>query len=586
MNKTVSKGHISPHNKAISQHIFMFPFTVSTYVDNVPISTPRQIQKLFDELCSSDWNPEPFKVFESREEETEPEKGTEPEDCFNYDEYSYFHEYIRKTLFTFKTDVQDSSWNFSEDTDAVSYFFRYPLVVPATFRIDIVSKLDDCGQPVEGYRNSYSLTIKGITLRLFKTGVVILCFELHNHSYNQLEDILRINDFGRRVYPQFMEASTLKVPKEKFLADAITIELKDKLIEESFDFEYFRFSTDQERILKVGRHIVDLFGETFSKQYYITPIIDDRMFTLCWYANDELVQRLIAKSGFSNRENENKYPYRRAKQSDSGIPEGEYCFESAEEWFRFVFIDGQGCSCPEDKMRRELVAASTYRRWAPFGTLYGVSRYSLMCLTTAWDGSEFLREHMRRHYRQMSELVLAQRASMIVFSSRISEISGRIDDLRSTDNKRQEISSINDEIRTLQGDYIGFVNRLWFDEITPQEQGIEIYDMAIKNMRLKEQMQELKEEIRELYEFMEMQEANSINDTMLKLNQIATYAVPISLVLAFWGISEGFVQMIDFRRSFSSDQGWYWVGGSIVMSFIFARFIVGGFVSFFRNLFK
>jgi Mg2+ and Co2+ transporter CorA len=248
-----------------------------------------------------------------------------------------------------------------------------------------------------------------------------------------------------------------------------------------------------------------------------------------------------------------------------------YGFETSDEWYRFVFIDGQNCSCQDDTLKRDLLSATTYRRWAKWGTLYGISRYSLMCLTTP-TAPPFIREHMRRHYRQMAELLLAQRASMIVFSSRISKLSGQIDDMNEKNNPK-EFKKISNDVRKLHGDYIGFVNRLWFDEVTPQEQGIEMYDIAVKNMRLKEQMQELKAEIKELYEYIEMQDSNAMNRTMLNLTQVASYGVPFAIVLAFWGISDDFVKSIDSNKNFAfiNGQGWLWVILSLLLASVLGK---------------
>jgi Mg2+ and Co2+ transporter CorA len=78
-----------------------------------------------------------------------------------------------------------------------------------------------------------------------------------------------------------------------------------------------------------------------------------------------------------------------------------------------------------------------------------------------------------------------------------------------------------------------------------------MYDMAIKNMGLEKQMEELKDEIKELYEYAEMQndrfsadeekrqteENTKLNKRMLTLTKIAAFGVPLSIFLAFWGLS-------------------------------------------------
>lgn len=56
----------------------------------------------------------------------------------------------------------------------------------------------------------------------------------------------------------------------------------------------------------------------------------------------------------------------------------------------------------------------------------------------------------------------------------------------------------------LYSSFIRFINRLYFEEVSPQEQGIEMYNMAVKNMDLREQLNELRYEIERLYEFVDI----------------------------------------------------------------------------------
>jgi hypothetical protein len=152
-----------------------------------------------------------------------------------------------------------------------------------------------------------------------------------------------------------------------------------------------------------------------------------------------------------------------------------------------------------------------------------------------------------------SDSLLAQRASIITFFRRVADISKSIDE-RDEDNddvsqERRQREYIVKDIRKLNRDFLGFKNRLWFNEITPQEQGIEMYDMAMKNMGLEKQMEELKDEIKELYEYAEMQsdkmrmeEEKKQSAEALNLTKWATFAIPISIALAIWGLSFEFIE--------------------------------------------
>jgi len=79
-------------------------------------------------------------------------------------------------------------------------------------------------------------------------------------------------------------------------------------------------------------------------------------------------------------------------------------------------------------------------------------------------------------YFKMVLLSLVYRASYLGFAYKITEISNKIE----ADNE------ISDDIEAIYKDYIKFINNIYFKEVTAQEQGIELFDMLIKHMTLKE----------------------------------------------------------------------------------------------------
>ncbi|PJB38980.1 MAG: hypothetical protein CO106_11815, partial [Deltaproteobacteria bacterium CG_4_9_14_3_um_filter_44_9] len=118
----------------------------------------------------------------------------------------------------------------------------------------------------------------------------------------------------------------------------------------------------------------------------------------------------------------------------------------------------------------------------------------------------------------------------------VSKISGKIESMKGKD-EHGELEEIAKKVRDLHSSFIHFVNRLWFTEVTPQEQGIEMYNMAVNNMGLTEQLNELRHEIKELYEFIDMQYEKEINRSFALLDKIAFIFLPIVVVASLLGMN-------------------------------------------------
>ncbi|MCS4454100.1 hypothetical protein JTT00_01810 [Clostridium botulinum] len=67
------------------------------------------------------------------------------------------------------------------------------------------------------------MKIKSIKLKVYDTGVATLSYFLNNYEWKNKEDILRINDYGRRIYPQHIPLDTVR---SNFLAKKLSLKLK------------------------------------------------------------------------------------------------------------------------------------------------------------------------------------------------------------------------------------------------------------------------------------------------------------------------------------------------------------------------
>lgn len=345
---------------------------------------------------------------------------------------------------------------------------------------------------IESKDKSYELKVFAINLNLYSTGVGVLTFYLYNEKYPEPADVLKINQIGRRVFPPYIYS----VEDRKIISKSI--EIKGLHGNETGYREDFSSYTNQTKSNTPASFIINMIQEA-ATNISLKPVIDDRMFVQCWYKNDEWT-------------NEFKQHY--------------HHFLSKGHWYEFVYIDEFGDpTCQNVGMRKKLMKESTYERWQNYGSLYGITRYSMVLLTNK-DCPSYLTDYFETIYARMAELILVQKASVLRFSSEVTNISNM-----------EEKKGFSEKVSSLYKEYIRFVNQIHFREISAQDQGIEMYKMLYDAMNLEKQVGKLDEEIEELYNYVSLREDHKQNSTISLLTWIATIAVPMTMVAGFFGMN-------------------------------------------------
>ena len=450
--------------KMYSYHSFLFPFRFDYVARQVANKEELYREYSFQErvdiakakrfLESSGWEYEPFRI-DSDE---------------RYSESAYYYDYVNEALFNKeKFDAEDISWNFVKKfTDAQLHFKIFQ-------------------------SKEYALEIEQISLRIFFSGVAIVVIAAKNCKYEDLEDILRINEYARRVYPQFLP---LEDVKDTFLPDWITIRLDKESVTENFQ------KYNRPRMYGIGKHILWLLGGHFSNRvqkecFFIQPILDDRMFVVSWYGSE--IAKDIAKE-----------------------------YEKNDLWYRYVFVDGGNKTVQDEKMQKELIEKATYTRWKNDATLYGVSRYSFVALCDGeWFCANVIFNHMKHHYKDMALYVLANRATMVRF----------FDEIRSIARLKREQEQFYDRTKELYYLYLEFMSRLFFREITPQDQGIELYQKLLGWFDFDKDIKDLENEIEKLHNIADMELTKQEQEGMNLLSKIGFWLLPPSLLAGFLGMN-------------------------------------------------
>ncbi len=428
-----------------------------------------------------------------------------------YNELTYFHEFVRRAIYDFEKDYSDPVMNYFEydpaklvNTEFKIFFYQKKPGLP-----DDADNKDKTNY----VQKKISLQIEGITLHLYNTGIGVLSYNLANNNsqQNSPETILLINELGRRIYPQFMGENRTWDTKRIFLADKIEVggleedfSIYDKLDNLSFQKtflppDYISRLFSQQVIFNMDE------DELKEDKLFFTRVMDDRMFFLCWYGNNE----------FANNTGK--------------------CYQCDPWWYSFIFGDKTaGGSIANDTMLKKQLAEHTYERWSKYGTLYGMSRDSFVCLSS--DASFFDKNdlpridvHMNTIYYQLAVLALVQRASVVKFSAEVTGLA----DLA----KAQSDGKALDRIKELYLNYIEFINKIYFREITSQIQGIEIYNQFHKVMRIADDVKDLDGEIQELHNYAEMVKQYQMSRRSEMLNKVGLPLILASLIAGILGIN-------------------------------------------------
>lgn len=197
-------------------------------------------------------------------------------------------------------------------------------------------------------------------------------------------------------------------------------------------------------------------------------------------------------------------------------------FEKAKELYALSFIDVGDSTCQNKDMIKDLLNKHVYDRWIEYGTIHAITHHSFICVT---GNEDFLKDTVINpfltQYIEMAIISIVQRASMIKFSKQASEISTKY---------KKSKNKIIKKIISLQEDYTAFKNQLLLFELTPQEQGIEIYEMLKDSLYISRESDGIESQIQNLYEVANVRQQNKFNNIALIISIVATVLTVLSLI--------------------------------------------------------
>jgi len=399
---------------ACSYHIFIYSFNFNNL----------DIDNIVEKLKKYHWVETNF--------EEEFKNTLDKEEYFNkYATYQYFNEQVRYILFH-KNDVVKNFelWHNGEKVDNGKY---------------VVKKGND----------EIILIIKSIKLKLFSTGSGLIIFDLENYGWTSMEDINKINEYGRRLTLPFIGSGS-----HPLVSDSIEIFVHGKKIAS----ENFKDTIDKLNTNFLNEKKKFSFSAKSKLISELLPIehntSDDRMFVCSLARNNELVDRTCEYSL-------NEYGYLNDFDNDEEN-------SSSNELYKYTFIE-TSVTCQNKNMKKRKLEESIYARWADYGTLYGITSFSFVCLTRE---DEFLKYSVItpfvNQYVEMVCLAIIQRDSIALMLKEILEDA------------------------LLKNKFLEFQNWLLMSKITMQEQGVELFDLMRKQLDIKSEYEVLEGKLKNI----------------------------------------------------------------------------------------
>lgn len=441
------------------------------------------------------------------------------EQRLDYQAFQYFNASARKAL-------------FGADGDIVHSFTYRPAEIHEKARYRIYAYHRYWPERKE----PYELNVNYIRLKLFNTGVGILAFELEypmpkGGCKQARQDVRAINEFGRRIYPEFLPKCTEGFGdfSDNLCGPKIELQIGEICLTEQIRERAEAHLGAEEKIPAQSYLHDPLQKNNFIRRLLfdgddvaIVPAVDDRMFVCCCIADAEYTEHFMYPPvpPFQEKEpedeagkkawKERKEAYERAEKNRR-MQEHQWRFlsdwETGEELYALTNIDLLGSSCQNRVMLDRYFEEQLYLRWAELGccTIHAVTNHSMVCLT---GEPQYVQDAVINPflilYVQMASLVLAQRASLISFDSKITDCisAAQSDQTEIGGEMLRQLIELSEKFAIFQGEIL-------IQEVTSQIQGIEVYEKLQKMLFVDRLEADIQRQMRNLYEIAQSRQAEA-----------------------------------------------------------------------------
>ncbi|MDR3149677.1 MAG: hypothetical protein LBT88_06685 [Oscillospiraceae bacterium] len=224
-----------------------------------------------------------------------------------------------------------------------------------------------------------------------------------------------------------------------------------------------------------------------EKLFYIRPCIEDRMFVCCLVSDQEFVPSIANGESLpsDDRYTIGEYKYIKENYSPKVAFSQTIPHRASDILYKLLFIDLDDPSSQSRISRRKILENAVYDRWIDYGTIHAVTHHSFFCVTGSHEDvrksviNPFLTE-----YIEMAIISLAQRSTILSLSAEAAKFVEGIEDNKTN---KENLGKIED----LQKKYAQAQSQILIFDVTPQEQGVELFDMLTEQLYIKENRQYL-----------------------------------------------------------------------------------------------
>lgn len=443
----------------------------------------------------------------------------------NYANYNYFNKQARNLIFNYEKNNPDKG-----DSKVVNYKFS-PEDLNGDFKYIInVNK-----------EKTYELNIDKIILKEYEIAnkkIYLMMIYVTNNDYDSLSDIKNINQYGRRLYSPW-------IPLD--LGNGINTECPDDL---QIHIGKYKIYSNHENSGKADLNYKDeeIFKYNFDDKNKYKSYSERLNFIRQKEVNDKNDKSIIKNPHKSNLiqnilnyEKESKdekieielinpdrmyvgfyvknFLIRRIKKYSSEKQEYAYLYDDSlsDQLYALAYIDGGDATCQSRVMRKKLLQETIYDRWIDWGTIHTVTHNGFGCIASDGAPYESVIMPFLTEYMEMMALVLLQRNMLLEFHIRAKKLSPGFN---------------SEKLENLQKDYVKFKTQVLLFEVTPQEQGYEIYRLMQKQLYIDEEKEKLDDIMNSLYEVANIEHSIKLNIIIKQLTKRALCVSFLSLIVA------------------------------------------------------